>query len=225
MLLKSLLSLVRPPARAPLHNRRSKVRISGALRVICHHGSLASKATVTDASASGLRLSGPSQLRPGQVVQLVQPSRDAVGRRRIRCRVVWRRQDCCGLEFQSPQEYRSSWVEWELKKASNLKRRKVRRFPCRLPVKLENHQQGDFVDIGLGGARLRLGQPLASNRVIHCRARSGRKLPLLRSLNLAARVVNVARTSDGHWDHSLCFLASPDETDVLKTYLEALAKE
>lgn len=159
-----------------LFDRRDQVRLQCHYQVECKLGADSFNAVVLDIGINGCRLGVARKLEKDQEIFLsYKPGGVPVGRQRLRCKAVWCHPDdthgfLAGLVYaDSPENVQHSWARRVLNELGfdprTVVKRKAMRVDTTLPVVLQlldhgREVHGTVENIGVGGALLRLAEPL-----------------------------------------------------------------
>jgi len=187
-----------------LDERRRQPRLSCELEATCRAEDRDLPALVLDLSSGGLRLRLPKTLEIGRTVRVsCTPQGVHHGRQRLLCRVSWVRPLVTGgaeaglqiADTTANQEV--SWHQPALRQLSGrgCQPRRHRRFATSeaVGVQSERHAYGVLVDLGMGGARLQLDEPLPHGTVLQLELFDDAGSPL----RLTGRVVGSRREYGG----------------------------
>lgn len=221
-----------------LTERRYEHRPDCRREVVCRLGERDIPACMVDVSRSGARLETSQKLAPDSVV-LVSQARGQVkrGRQRLRCRVVWSREEAsgwtCGLRFEDEEEnFRLSWIQEALKGVGyehrlSFKHRKTRRVEAAIPLEVQSREclpvtGGVTVDVGVGGALLSLPVELAAGEVIRLALVLSETEP---ALQVMATVLSVRTEASGEVLHHVRFMWADPDSSLEETLKEILARK
>lgn len=161
-----------------LGNRRDTHRIPHAAEVIGRLKGVDYPCQLIDIGHEGLRLRAPVHLSRGaEVLVSSKPETGLVGRQRLKCRVAWTRKSSFGTEAglqycDSRENIELSWIQLALRQLDpSHGRRRVRRIESGLAVTLQDKTGqplggGECVNLGTGGALLRLPRALVSGDAV-----------------------------------------------------------
>lgn len=176
--------LVRPPESAPdtrdpsLAERRQQFRMSTSLPLLLKHQGEVLDAVVTDLNHQGARLMAPKIITPGSEVMLVDENA-RTGRSRVTGQVSWARRAetgaaLLGMQFAGPVTH--TFMREVLDKMgyihpATFNSRRTRRVNATVPFELQDKNcfplaWGSTLDLGLGGALLKLPFSLAEKEVV-----------------------------------------------------------
>lgn len=210
----------------PLDERRRQPRLNCELEATCRTEDRDVPALVLDLSSGGLRLRLCKTLEVGRQVRVsCSPQGVLHGRQRLLCRVSWVRPLVtggaeAGLQIDDTAANREvSWHQPAMRQLNSrtCQPRRHRRFATSETVGVQGHSYGVLVDLGLGGARLQLDQPLPNGTVVTLE---------MEGLRLTGRVVGSQREFGGFSWLSIKFhQLDADQTAALRRRLEVLAAE
>lgn len=203
----------------------------------CKSGQDSFAATVVDIATRGARLETPQPLQPGQLLIIsYRPGGVPVGRQRLKCEVAWSDAGHAGIKFVDTEEnIKHSWAHRILSELGfddrSIFKRKSRRADAVLPTVLflvdqdELSCHGTILNIGVGGALVRIPTLLEDNARLRMEIGPYAKLPLLQ---LFGRVLR-SRPEEGQEDlflHNIRFLNQDGpEVELLGKYVITLLKE
>jgi len=228
--------LVRPPEAAPderdpsLSERRQQFRMATSLPMILKHQGEILDTVITDINHQGARLMSPKLLVPGTPVTLVD-EKTRSGRSRLAGQISWSRKAetgaaLLGLAFAGPITH--TFMREVLDRLgyihpATFHSRRTRRVNATVPFELQDKDcfplaWGSTLDLGLGGALLKLPFSLAAREVVRLVLVTAESRP---AMTLLGAVVSHRRhQGTTQWLHHIRFYTLlPDQRRELSELL------